>query len=73
MAQEQKTYLSLIAYKNDTSNEQAPPYSFKKFKITETVTIEPGEYDLDCFKNTGDNGEYLSIKIKDPYKKPDNF
>tara|TARA_R100001079_G_scaffold110837_1_gene87738 strand:+ start:2871 stop:3086 length:216 start_codon:yes stop_codon:yes gene_type:complete len=65
-------YLSLIAYKNDSNNAKAPPYSFKKFKITEPITLEPGEYDLDCFVNQGDKGEYLSIKVKEPYKKP-NF
>lgn len=70
--EKEKVYLSLIAYKNDTTNENAPPYSFKKFKITEPVTLEPGEYDLDCFRNQGDKGEYLSIKVKEPYQK-DNF
>ena len=67
----EKVYLSLKAYKNDSNNDKAPPYSFKKFKITEPVTIEPGEYDLDVFRNEGDKGEYLSIKVKEPYNKID--
>ena len=71
MAKE-KVYLSLIAYKNNSESPNAPPYSFKKFQITERLVLEPGIYDLDVYENQGDKGSYLSIKLKEPWQK-DNF
>ena len=45
----QKTFLKLRAYKND--KPKGPKYSWKKFKLEEAITLQPGEYDIDIWEN----------------------
>ena len=76
----QKTFLKLRAYKND--KPKGPKYSWKKFKLEEAITLQPGEYDIDIWENwankkVDDRGntkekEYLTVEIKEPWKKPDS-
>ena len=58
-----------------------PKFSWKKFKIEEEITLQPGTYDIDVWENvrevTSDNRgnkkeqEYLTIELKEPYMKPE--
>ncbi len=76
----QKTFLKLRAYKND--KPKGPKYSWKKFKLEEAITLQPGEYDIDIWENwqnkkVDDRGntkeqEYLTVEIKEPWKKQTN-
>jgi len=76
----QKTFLKLRAYKNDKG--KGPKYSWKKFKLEQAITLQPGEYDIDIWENwrdkkVDDRGntkeqEYLTVEIKEPWKKPDS-
>jgi hypothetical protein len=73
----QKTFLKLRAYKND--KPKGPKYSWKKFKLEQAITLEPGTYDIDIWENWGetkadDRGvkkeqPYLTVEIKEPWKK----
>ena len=77
----QKTFLKLKAFKN-TFNK-GPKFSWKKFKIEEEITLQPGTYDIDVWENvrevTADNRcnkkeqEYLTIELKEPYMKPEQI
>jgi len=73
----QKTFLKLRAYKND--KPKGPRYSWKKFKLEQAITLEPGTYDIDIWENWGEGKadergvkkeqQYLTVEIKEPYQK----
>jgi hypothetical protein len=53
-----------VLFKNESENEKAPAYKGK-------INVEGKEYELAAWVREGKKGKFMSLKVQEPRKKPE--